>query len=172
MTALRADGALVLREWIGDIDRPRGHQVRVRKAKAPHEQMLDRGAIKPGHYEAACRYLKGYELGVLGGQRAFDAPDREAPAARFHESRMHHLGDLRAAQIALRPHERAVLDSVVLAGMTLDAYACEVLRMDEQSKPTRTSTAFGLLLGALETLCDLWGISTLDSRKTNMARNT
>jgi hypothetical protein len=161
MTMLRPDGALVVKEFGLD---PDSRMVRRRKAMRPHEQWLAAGWIAAGHYEAARRYLRAYEIGLLGARGADEPMPARDPVERFHEAQSHHLHTLMKAQAYLRAHERTVLDCTLIYGMSLDAYGAEVLLL-ATSKPYRIGTVQGLVLGALDALCAHWQIA-VDLRKT------
>jgi hypothetical protein len=165
MNALRPDGTELLNEWRGDPDRPKGHLVRARRALMPHDALFRRGAIDKEQHDAADRYLRHYQIGICGARNALDPGTHVQVTERFHEARMHHACELGRARDMLRPHERAVLDAVVVAGMTLDAYAVEVLRLTDP-QTARINTVKGRLCSALDTLSEFWGMKTVAARIT------
>lgn len=154
MNAIRPDGATVVREFGLD---PNSMMVRRKVARRPHEDWFHRGAISAGRYEAANRYVVAYERGLLGARNIAEPSARPA-AESFHEAKANWLHILMRAQEALRAHERTVLDCTMLSGMTLEAYGREMLRV-EMSPPMLRGMVMGLVLSALDTLCEHWGIT-------------
>lgn len=152
---IRINRGDVVAEFRPDPDAPGGIVVRgARAAQGGHDYLHRRGSLDAAQHAAASRYSAAWHGAGRSGcaTAGLLAAGRLAPSQRGHptEAALGCAADIRLAHAALGPGQAALVQMVVLRGLTLGVVGGAAGEGDQ--------VTLGRLRAALDRLAEMWGV--------------